>query len=127
MGRGAGGGSRGGGSSQTFYHGTTSLVISSIQKNGLTPYRSGVADEWAQRSGWTIIKNAPNRKASVYLTANKNIAKIYANMAVEVKGGKPVILKIKVPRRIKIKPDEDDSQGIRLEQKVPARWISKEK
>lgn len=111
-----------------LYHGTSEQATRSIKREGLVPGKKGGGDEWARRNGWGFITNMMtlDRMGSVFATDDRDTAFGYAKRAAELMGGKPVLLKITVPKehQHEFVADEQDPYAVRFKGKIPPEWIT---
>ncbi len=129
----------------TLYHGTRSNLLAKIKKNGLVPKASKGADEVARLTGMSVLalEEGPvdmskheGNTISVYMTKDKKAAQDFAEMVAHQFGGKPILLKVTVPRDDFDKhaiEDEaivafggNESDFIRWEGKIKPSWIKQE-
>lgn len=127
-----------------FYHGTASQALASIKQKGLIPVGGKGADAWAISVGRPPIGSLSglpqaiinDRKASVFLTEDPEVAKWFGDYAKQVAGGDSVVLEVEIPQSEifksshrptgKMKPDEmSDSYSMawRFRGVIKPEWI----
>jgi len=120
-------GQRGGSASVALFHGTTTAYRAAIKEQGLIAAKGKGADAWARKRGWTVQRvQVAGQAVSVFLTADLEMAKQYADYAVEMGGGEPVILQIALPADAadRLLADENQAGGLRFEGTIPPDWIT---
>jgi phage-related protein (TIGR01555 family) len=82
------------------YHGTTKEVFLAAKKEGLKPKGSKGADEWARQNDIAAANRFTigDRKVSVYLAADPEMAASFAKIASTVRQQTPVLLEIRIPK-----------------------------
>lgn len=101
---------------EEVYHGTSSVFLRSILKNGLDP-------SLATRGPWKAVEDGFSGRPSfksfggIYLTANLNKAYDSAQSAVDSQGGNRILIKGKIALN-SVLPDEDDYKW--THEKIPA-------
>jgi len=108
-----------------LYHGTTSIALPSIAQLGLIPGKFHGADAYAKMVD--PFGYFPPRDPSVFLAKVERVAEWYASMAIKVRHGKPLCLKVSVPSAItnKLITDEAEPDGnaVRYQGIVKPSWI----
>lgn len=106
------------GRSVTLYHGTSSIHVNSIRKNGIQPDKGGAEGDPVSKTG------------HVYLSHEKESAKMWARFRAANVGGKPVVLKVNVPSEHYGKLKGDTFRGkptgggdVRFKGSVPSKWV----
>lgn len=116
---------------KSFFHGTSAAAIQSIMQKGLVPKGGTGADAWAhQHNPLTTLDLGDSRRASVYITPRPSLAKDFAELAGQVTGSPPAILKVTIPKAelSHITPDErmgfaDPTSALRYIGTIKPEWI----
>lgn len=120
----------------TVFHGTSSEAITSIKEEGIKPAAGQGADAHALEIGLgdpnatmrfqeSVIAE---RKASVFVTHDQEIALRYAKYAAKATGGSPVVLSLSIPSSVfqAFKSDEASEvhhQALRFPGVIKPEWI----
>ena len=86
-----------------LYHGTTDKVLAKIKEKGLVARAAPGGTEFARRSGILGVARADEKlknREAVYLTPAPSVAIDFAEHAVEINGGNPIVLEITIPGSI---------------------------
>jgi hypothetical protein len=111
------------------FHGTSSEALGGIRKEGLIPKKGAGADTWAEENGFHTQELLLRDGAlSVFLSPDPTEASKYAQLAAEVTGSKPVLIRLNVPvKEINagmFEPDfGGDRLGVRTARPIPREWI----
>ncbi len=112
----------------TFYHGTSSVNLPSVRRDGIVPNQGGGADDHAIKTGGgnygTTFRDVPDRTNSVFLSASPEAASVFAAKTVKLRGGECVVLKIELPSTRGLVPDEaDGNKSFRFVGTIEPDWI----
>lgn len=108
----------------TLYHGTTKQALTHIRKEGLIPGKGHGADEAA---GNFFVDMGEGRDASIYMTTSPKVAQWFATFTAKELHAKPVVLEIKMPKKLYSQAVRDEEfgarTGVRLKGAIPAKYI----
>jgi len=99
--------------SVVFLHGTTTAVLESILKHGLTAKAARMS---------VFIDTKQGFKRGVFLTSDRKTAEAFASTAWREKGTTSVVLEIKIPDGEKLYGDPPHSSRFHVGN-IPASWI----
>ncbi len=109
-----------------LYHGTSKAAWRDIAVHGIMPGKGKGADAWSKKIGWNIENGTVgDRKLSVFLTADKDIAAVYGSRAAEMTNSEAIIVTVRIPaaERSRIIVDEKAKNGLRLKGNILPEWV----
>jgi hypothetical protein len=132
------------GSFQVF-HGTSSVAVESIKKNGLLPRGGpGGGDAWLakqedERPGFVAemlsvvgvppeVLAASDRNEHVYVTRHPQHAYRYSRIVIKIAGGEPVVFELIIPdseQGAVVMDPVDQWNGLMLKRAIPPSWINR--
>lgn len=123
-----------------LFHGTASDVVEDVRKGGLIPRAVEGADAWAATSGsrggkdfispatqtLARVMTLDGRQGSIFLTPDLGVAKRFAEMTSQFRGGKPIVFGLNIPRDKALANLHGDELSFeyRYQGSIPPAWIN---
>jgi hypothetical protein len=109
-----------------LYHGTSSVAVEGILKEGLIPKGGKGCDAWTIKAGLDRLWFHPGfiwERPFVFMAAHPEKAMRYAQCAASVTGGNPVIIEVRVPNA-HIPKLSADFHAWMFKGTIPPGWVS---
>lgn len=104
-----------------LYHGTSSVAVECILKEGLIPKKGTGCDAWSIKVGFLRFGWPPTL---VFLASSGGNAMRYAKLTASITNGEPAVLRVKVPNVHIPKLSSYFPGAWHFEGTIPAEWIS---